>query len=50
MDVVCYFLLHVIGMATGFAFGSSFLNTAAAIVIYFVYSVRAPPACSWARS
>ena len=42
MDVVYYFLLHVIGMATGFAFGTLFLNTAAAIVIYFVYSFVLP--------
>jgi hypothetical protein len=42
MDGVYYFLLHVIGMATGFAFGTLFLNTAAAIVIYFVYSFVLP--------
>ena len=33
-----YLLLYVFGMATGFAFGALFLNTAAGIVIYFVYS------------
>lgn len=42
MDVVFYFLLHAIGMATGFAFGTLFLNTAAAIVVYFVYSFVLP--------
>jgi ABC-2 type transport system permease protein len=42
VDVVFYFLLHAIGMATGFAFGTLFLNTAAAIVIYFVYSFVLP--------
>jgi ABC-2 type transport system permease protein len=42
IDVVFYFLLHAIGMATGFAFGTLFLNTAAAIVIYFVYSFVLP--------
>ena len=42
MDAVYYFLLHVIGMATGFAFGTLFLNTAVAIVIYFVYSFVLP--------
>lgn len=42
MDVVYYFLLHVFGMATGFAFGTLFLNTAVAIVIYFVYSFVLP--------
>jgi ABC-2 type transport system permease protein len=29
-------------MATGFAFGTLFLNTAAAIVVYFVYSFVLP--------
>ena len=42
MDVVYYFLLHVFGMATGFAFGTLFLNTAVAIVVYFVYSFVLP--------
>ena len=41
-DVVFYFLLHLIGMATGFAFGTLFLNTAVGIVIYFVYSFVLP--------
>jgi ABC-2 type transport system permease protein len=36
------YLLHAIGMLTGFAFGTLFLNTAAAIVIYFVYSFVLP--------
>ncbi len=40
--VFTYFLLHVIGMSTGFAFGMLFLNTAAAIVFYFVYSFVLP--------
>ena len=37
-----YFLLHVFGMATGFAFGMLFLNTAVGIVVYFVYSFVLP--------
>lgn len=37
-----YFLLHVIGMSTGFAFGALLLNTPAAIVAYFVYSFVLP--------
>jgi ABC-2 type transport system permease protein len=41
-DVFYFFLLHLIGMATGFAFGTLFLNTPAAIVIYFVYSFVLP--------
>ena len=41
-DVVYCFLLHVIGMLTGFAFGTLFLNTPAAIVVYFVYSFVLP--------
>jgi hypothetical protein len=39
---VYYLLLYVFGMATGFAFGSLFLNTPAGIVIYFVYSFVLP--------
>lgn len=35
--ILCYFLLHVFGMATGFAFGALFLSTPVAIVVYFVY-------------
>jgi len=42
VDVFYYFLLHVFGLATGFAFGMLFLNTAAAIVLYFVYSFILP--------
>jgi ABC-type transport system involved in multi-copper enzyme maturation permease subunit len=42
LDVFYYFLLHVFGMATGFAFGMLFLNTAAGIVVYFVYSFVLP--------
>ncbi len=41
-DVGRYFLLHAIGLATGFAFGTLFLNTAVAIVLYFVYSFVLP--------
>ncbi len=41
-DLGRYFLLHAIGMATGFAFGTLFLNTAVAIVLYFVYSFVLP--------
>lgn len=37
-----FFLLHVIGLVTGFAFGMMFLNTAAAIVLFFVYSFVLP--------
>ena len=37
-----YFLLYVFGMANGFAFGMLLLNTAAAIVVYFVYSFILP--------
>jgi ABC-2 type transport system permease protein len=36
------FLLYVIGMTTGFAFGSALLNTAVAIVVYFVYNFVLP--------
>lgn len=41
-DVGRYFLLHAIGLATGFGFGTLFLNTAVAIVLYFVYSLVLP--------
>lgn len=37
-----FLLLHVIGLATGFAFGMLFMNTAAAIVLFFVYSFVLP--------
>jgi ABC-2 type transport system permease protein len=42
VDVFYYFLLHLFGMATGFAFGTLLLNTPAAIVLYFVYSFVLP--------
>ncbi|MFZ2501406.1 MAG: ABC transporter permease [Nocardioides sp.] len=38
VQVTNFFLWHLIGMATGFAFGTLFLNTAVAIVMFFVYS------------
>lgn len=41
-DMGLFLLLHVIGLATGFAFGTLFLNTAAAIVLFFVYSFVLP--------
>jgi ABC-type transport system involved in multi-copper enzyme maturation permease subunit len=37
-----YLLLYIFGMATGFAFGALLLNSAAGIVIYFVYSFVLP--------
>jgi ABC-2 type transport system permease protein len=37
-DAAGFGLLHVLGLATGFAFGALVLNTAGAIVLYFVYS------------
>ena len=37
-----YLLLYVFGMATGFAFGALLLNSAAGIVVYFVYSFVLP--------
>lgn len=39
---LCYLLLYVFGMATGFAFGALLLNSPAGIVIYFVYSFVLP--------
>jgi ABC-2 type transport system permease protein len=39
---VFYLLLYIFGMATGFAFGALLLNSAAGIVIYFVYSFVLP--------
>jgi len=35
-------LVYVLALSTGFAFGSALLNTAAAIVVYFVYSFVLP--------
>lgn len=40
--LVTYFTAWVLGMATGFAFGAVFLNSAAGIVLYFVYSFVLP--------
>ena len=40
--IFCYFLLHMFGMATGFAFGALFLSTPVAIVVYFVYGFIIP--------
>jgi len=37
-----FFLTSVIGLLTGFAFGMLFMNTAAAIVLFFVYSFVLP--------
>ncbi|MGZ5369880.1 MAG: ABC transporter permease [Aeromicrobium sp.] len=42
LQLAGFFLLHVIGLATGFAFGMLFMNTAAAIVLFFVYSFVLP--------
>jgi len=39
---VYYLMLYVFGMATGFAFGALLLNSAAGIVVYFVYSFVLP--------
>lgn len=41
-DAAAFMLLHVLGLATGFAFGALLLNTAGAIVLYFVYSFVLP--------
>ena len=41
-DIFCFFLLYIFAMATGFAFGMLFLNTAAAIVLYVAYSFILP--------
>jgi ABC-2 type transport system permease protein len=41
-QVFCIFLLYLFAMSTGFAFGMLLLNTAAAIVVYFVYSLILP--------
>ncbi len=41
-DLALFFLLHVVGLATGFAFGALLLNSAGAIVVYFVYSFVLP--------
>jgi ABC-2 type transport system permease protein len=39
---LCYLIVWVLGMATGFAFGAVFLNSAAGIVLYFVYNFVLP--------
>jgi ABC-2 type transport system permease protein len=40
--IVCYLIVWLLGMATGFAFGAVFLNSAAGIVLYFVYAFVLP--------
>lgn len=40
--VLGFLALQIIGLGTGFAFGMLFMNTAAAIVVYFVYSFVLP--------
>ena len=40
--IFCYFLLYLFAMSSGFALGMLFLNTAAAVVFYFVYSFILP--------
>jgi ABC-2 type transport system permease protein len=41
-QILCYFLLFLFAMSTGFAFGMLLLSTAVAIVVYFVYSFILP--------
>ena len=41
-DAFYYLLLYIFGLGTGFAFGALFLNSAAGIVVYFVYSFVLP--------
>ena len=36
-------MLQALGLATGFAFGTLFLSSPVAIVLYFVYSFVLPP-------
>ena len=43
LQLAGFFLLHVLGLLTGFAFGMLIMNTAAAIVLFFVYSFVLPP-------
>ena len=43
LQIAGFFLLHVLGLLTGFAFGMLIMNTAAAIVLFFVYSFVLPP-------
>lgn len=42
MRLFGFLLLHLFGMLTGFAFGTLFLNSPLAIVVYFVYSFVLP--------
>ncbi len=41
-DTAKFLLLHLIGMLTGFALGALLLNTAAALVVYFVWAFVLP--------
>ena len=42
-QILGYFLGDLLAMATGFAFGTLFINTAVSIVLYFVYIFVLPP-------
>jgi ABC-type transport system involved in multi-copper enzyme maturation permease subunit len=44
---VGFFLLQLLGLLTGFTFGMVLINTAAAIVLYFVYSFVLPGLFEW---
>ena len=46
-QVLGFFLLQLLGLLTGFGLGMLLLNTAAAIVAYFVYSFVLPGLIEW---
>jgi ABC-type transport system involved in multi-copper enzyme maturation permease subunit len=46
-EVLGFFLLQLLGLLTGFTFGMVLINTAAAIVLYFVYSFVLPGLFEW---
>ena len=47
-DITSFLILQVLGLLTGFAFGMLFINTATAIVLFFVYSFILPGLFAWA--
>jgi ABC-2 type transport system permease protein len=49
-EVLGFYLLQVLGLLTGFVFGMLLINTAAAIVVYFIYSFVLPGLFEWGSS
>jgi len=47
VNAAAFALMMVLALLTGFAFGTLFLNTAVAIVVYFIYTFVLPALLGW---